>query len=59
MEIVAAVTAPTVVERILEHMGLPNVAPTIHPPRPPPQLDLPFDASGFELDPPAPDDFDA
>ncbi len=40
-------------------MGLPSVAPAIHPARPPPQADLPFDVSGFEPDPPAPDDFDA
>jgi hypothetical protein len=45
--------------RILEHMGLPSVARAVHPPRPPPQAELPFDASGFDPDPPAPDDFDA
>ena len=45
--------------RAIGHMGLPSVAPAIHPPRPPPQAELPFDASGFEPDPPAPDDFDA
>jgi hypothetical protein len=59
MEIVAAVTSPVGVVRILEHMGLPSVAPAVHPPRPPPQVELPFDASRFEPDPRAPDDFDA
>ena len=58
-EIVAAVTSPASVVPILEHMGLPSEAPAAHPPRPPPQTDLPFGASGFEVDPPAPDDFDA
>jgi hypothetical protein len=58
MEIVAAATSPAGIVRILEHMGLPSVAPAVHPPRPPPQVELPFDASGFEPDPPAPDDLD-
>jgi hypothetical protein len=59
MEIVAGITSPTGIVRILEHMGLPSAAPAVHPPRPPPQAELPFDVSGFEPDPPAPDDFDA
>jgi hypothetical protein len=59
MEIVAAVTSRVGVVRILEHMGLPSVAPAVHPPRPPPQAEPPFGVSGFEPDPPAPDDFDA
>jgi Putative transposase len=59
MEIVAAVTSPAGVLRILEHMGLSSVVPPVHLPRPPPQAELPFDVSGFEPDPPAPDDFDA
>ena len=59
MEIVAAVTSPAGVVRILEHMGLPSEAPAAHPPRPPPQAELPFDVSGFEPDPPAPDEFDS
>jgi hypothetical protein len=61
MEMVAAVTSKASIARILDHMGLPVVAPTIHPPRPPPQTDLPFDGStpAFEPDPPAPDDFDS
>jgi hypothetical protein len=48
MEIVAAVTSTAGIVRILEHMGLPTVAPTVHPPRPPPQRNCPSDASGFE-----------
>lgn len=59
MEITAAVTSPPSIVRILDHMGLPSAAPAMHPPRPPPQAELPFDASRFEADPPAPDDFDA
>lgn len=37
MEMVAAVTAPWSIKRILDHMGLPIGAPAIHRPRPPPQ----------------------
>ena len=59
MEIVAAVTSPASIARILEHAGLPHVAPAVHPPRPPPQGELPFDVvTGFQPDAPAPDDFD-
>jgi hypothetical protein len=57
MAIVAAVTAPGSVTRILEHLGLPVDAPTLHPARAPPQPDLAFDvAPAFEPDPPAPED---
>ena len=61
MEVVAAVTSQASITRILDHLGLPVAAPTIHPPRPPPQTDLPFEepAPAFERDPPAPDDFDS
>ena len=59
MDIVVAVTSPASIVRILAHMGLPNVVPAVHPPRPPPQTELPFDACGFGPDPPAPDEFDA
>gem|GEM_PF-6405162 len=61
MEIVAAVRSKDGVTRVLEHMGLPIEAPAFHTPRPPPQVELPFgvDVSGFDPDPPAPDDFDA
>ena len=50
MEIVAAVTSKDGIVRILEHMGLPTDAPAFHPPRPPPQAELPF--GGSEADPP-------
>jgi hypothetical protein len=56
MEIVAAVTSKDGIARILEHMGLPSDAPTFHPPRPPPQVELPF--GGFEVDPAAVDEFE-
>jgi len=58
MEVVAAVTSREAVVRIIGYMGLPTGPPPLHPPRPPPQATLPFDISGFEPDPPAPDDFD-
>jgi len=59
MEIVAAVLRAGAITRVLDHMGLPSAVPGFHPARPPPQLDLPFDdgGSGFEADPPAPDDY--
>jgi len=61
MEMVAAVTAPASIERILDHMGLPAMAPTVHPPRPPPQTELPFEehAPAFEPDLPFRDDFES
>jgi hypothetical protein len=59
MEIVANATVPADIVRILEHIGLPSEAPAAHPPGPLPQSELPFNVSGFEPDPPAPDDFDA
>jgi len=59
MEIVAAVTSPASVVRILAHMDLPSIAPAVHPPWPPPQGELWFDACGFAPDPPASDDLDA
>jgi hypothetical protein len=60
MTIVAAVTSRAGVSRILDHMRLPTAIATFHAARPPPQLDLPFDAApSFEADPPSPDDFGA
>jgi hypothetical protein len=69
MEIIAAVTSTEAVTRIQEHLGLPSTPPGFHSARPPPQTELPFAAgglgadpptdNGFELDPPAPDDFGA
>jgi hypothetical protein len=61
MRIVAAVTSPAEATRILRNLGLPEVAPTFHAPRPPPQGELPFGeaAPAFEPDPPSPDDFGA
>jgi hypothetical protein len=58
MKIVAVVTAPASVRRVLEHLGLPSEAPRPRPARSPPQLDLtegrgPSDA--FYPDPPSPD----
>jgi hypothetical protein len=59
MRIVAAVTSSAEARRILRNLGLSEVAPTFHSPRPPPQTELPFveAAPDFEPDPIAPDDF--
>jgi len=40
MKILAAVTAPGSVRRILKHLGLPSKAPQLHPARPPPQMEI-------------------
>jgi len=59
MTIVAAVTSRAGLIRILGSLRLPAEAPRFHPARPPPQVELPFDAvPAFEPDPPAPDGFD-
>jgi hypothetical protein len=57
MAIVAVVTSKVATTRILNHLGLPTVAPACHAARPPPQIELPLDAApAFESDPPGPDD---
>jgi hypothetical protein len=58
MRILAAVTAPASIRRVLDHLGLPSEAPRPRAARPPPQLDLaegrgPSD--GFCPDPPSQD----
>jgi len=60
MTIVAALTSPPAIERILRHLGLPTAAPQLHPARPPPQLELQLDRepAPFYADPPAPEVFD-
>ena len=60
MTIVAALTSPLAIERVLDHLGLPTAAPQLHPARPPPQMALPFDRepAPFYADPPAPEVFD-
>jgi hypothetical protein len=58
MKIVAAVTSRSGATRILGHLGLPADVPGFHPPRPPPQAELPFDGHpAFEADPPPPEDW--
>lgn len=61
MTIVAALTAPLAIERVLLHLGLPITAPQLHPARPPPQLELQLDrdSAPFYADPPSPEVFDA
>jgi hypothetical protein len=58
MKILAAVTAPASVQRILNHLGLPSEAPRLQVALPPPQLDLAdaeAHADGFYPDPPSPE----
>jgi hypothetical protein len=43
MTIVAALTSPPAIERVLHHLGLPAAPPQLHPARLPPQVELPFD----------------
>jgi len=52
------VTAPATVRWILQHLGLPTVAPRPHAARSPPQMELEdtqVDAEDFYPDPPCPD----
>ena len=44
MEPVQVVHDPRVIQKICQHLGLPNALPPIAPARAPPQEDLPFDA---------------
>ena len=58
MKILAAVTAPASVRRILNHLGLPSEAPRPQAARPPPQLELAggeAQLDGFYPDPPSPE----
>ena len=58
MRIVAVVTAPANVRRILKYLGLPTEAPQLHAARPPPQTELEeaqVAGMGFYPDPPCPD----
>ena len=58
MKIIAAVTKPASVRRILQHLGLPSEAPELHPARPPPLLAMdraPAEAEDLCADPPGPD----
>jgi hypothetical protein len=60
MTIVAALTAPLAVGRVLRHLGLPTEAPQLHPARPPPQAELRFDRepAPFYADPLPREDFE-
>jgi|GEM_PF-5362612 len=40
MRIIAAVTRPASVRRILEHLGLPSEASELHPGQPPPEMEM-------------------
>ena len=57
MKILAAVTAPASVRRVLESLGLPSEAPRLRPARPPPQMELGergTETDDFFPDPPSP-----
>ena len=41
-QVIALITLPSIIRRILEHLGLPADPPIVAPARPPPQLALPF-----------------
>jgi hypothetical protein len=59
MKILAAVTEPGSVRRILESLGLPSEAPRLRPARSPPQTELGDDRAqpdDFHADPPSPEE---
>lgn len=56
MKILAAITKPESVRRVLESLGLSGEAPRLRPPRPPPQMELGEDKRSpddFYADPPS------
>jgi hypothetical protein len=58
MKILAAVTEPASVRRVLKSMGLPGEAPRLLPARSPPQTELGDDrvqSDDFYADPPSPE----
>jgi hypothetical protein len=58
MKILAAITRPDAVRRILDHPGIPSEAPRLTSARPPPQAELSGTADLVEVDyadPPSPD----
>jgi hypothetical protein len=58
MKVLAAVTKPASVRRILNHLGLPSEAPRLRIARPPPRPDLAdgeAQSGGFYPDPPSSD----
>jgi hypothetical protein len=58
MKILAALTEPASVRRVLESLGLPGEAPRLRPARSPPQTGLRDDlaqSDGFYADPPSPE----
>jgi len=58
MKILAAITKPEAIRKILEHLGIPSEAPRRTAARPPPQGALPGSAGLAEVDyadPPSPE----
>ena len=45
MRIIAFIEEPTVIEKVLKHIGEPTQAPEILPARAPPQAEMDFDQS--------------
>ncbi|MCP4600759.1 MAG: hypothetical protein GY847_09540, partial [Proteobacteria bacterium] len=50
MRIVAAITDRASIKRYLDGVGLPSEIPEIKPARPPPQLDLDYEAEYDDLE---------
>jgi hypothetical protein len=50
MKVLAAITEPDVIRKILDHLGIPNEAPRRAAARPPPQVDLSGAADFAEAD---------
>jgi hypothetical protein len=58
MKILAAITKPEAIRKILDHLGIPSEAPRRPTARPPPQAELPGSADFAEVDyadPPSPE----
>jgi hypothetical protein len=58
MKILAAITKPDAIRRILDHLGIPSEAPRRTAARPPPQAELSGTADLAEVDyadPPSPE----
>jgi hypothetical protein len=55
MRVLAFITEPRVVHRILDHVGLPTEAPPVAPARAPPQASFPGWDHADYADPPASD----
>ena len=41
-KMVGFITEPKSVKKVLDHLDLPTEAPPVHPPRPPPQMEMEY-----------------